>query len=100
MGHRKRHDDGATAPSGPHSASGTPEELLCAGFHVRVIQPYRAVKLYRCPGCDHEVALATLHVVVWPDEEPEERRHWHRGCWMRHLRREGTRRGPGNRPGS
>jgi len=27
----------------------------------------RAVKVYRCPGCDHEIRCGIAHVVVWPD---------------------------------
>jgi hypothetical protein len=53
------------------------------GWQLRLVQPYQAVKEYRCPGCDHEIRQRTLHVVVWPDGSPEQRRHWHRSCWDR-----------------
>lgn len=56
------------------------------GTAVRRIQPYQAKKLYRCPGCDHEILPGTAHLVVVPGEAPEERRHWHTSCWARHLR--------------
>jgi len=64
---------------------GDPEALEpdAGDWQVRVIQPYRAVKTYRCPGCDHEIFPRTLHVVVWPQDQPELRRHWHRACWER-----------------
>ncbi len=31
-------------------------------------------KIYRCPGCDHEIRPATAHVVVWPTDSPGRRR--------------------------
>ncbi len=64
------------------------------GWHLRVVQPYRALKVYRCPGCDQEILPRTMHVVVWPEGSPQQRRHWHRPCWERHfteLRRGGER---------
>jgi hypothetical protein len=59
-------------------------ESVVDGWHLRVVQPYRAVKVYRCPGCHQEIFPRTLHLVVWPEGSPEQRRHWHRACWMRH----------------
>jgi len=53
------------------------------GWRLRVVQPYRARKLYRCPGCDQEIFPGSLHLVVWPEGRPEQRRHWHRPCWNR-----------------
>jgi hypothetical protein len=53
--------------------------------------------VYRCPGCDQEIFPRTLHLVVWPEGEPAQRRHWHKSCWERRfaeLRRAGRR----NRP--
>ena len=47
------------------------------------MQPYQAVKAYRCPGCDHEIPPGLGHEVVVPRDAPEERRHWHTGCWRR-----------------
>jgi hypothetical protein len=54
---------------------------------VRSIAGAQARKPYRCPGCDHEVAVGTVHVVVIPRDDPDARRHWHGGCWERELRR-------------
>ncbi len=45
------------------------------------IQPYQATKRYRCPFCHGPIEPGTGHVVVVPPEHPEDRRHWHRGCW-------------------
>jgi hypothetical protein len=50
---------------------------------VRHVQPYEAVKTYRCPGCDHEITAGTGHEVVVPVDAPELRRHWHSPCWRR-----------------
>jgi hypothetical protein len=58
---------------------------------VRFVQPYEAVKAYRCPGCQQEIPPRTHHVVAVPTVAPEDRRHWHRGCWdHRSQRRPGT----------
>jgi hypothetical protein len=54
---------------------------------VRRVQPYEATKAYRCPGCDQEIPPGTGHVVSIPDEAPDLRRHWHRGCWDRRSTR-------------
>ena len=54
---------------------------------VRHVQPYQAVKPYRCPGCDHEIPPGLGHEVVVPRDAPEDRRHWHTSCWHRESRR-------------
>ena len=56
------------------------------GVEVRHVQPYEAEKMYRCPGCDHEIRAGEGHEVVVPNDAPEERRHWHSGCWHRASR--------------
>ncbi len=53
------------------------------GIDVRHVQPYQAVKTYRCPGCDHEIPPGVGHEVVVPRADPDERRHWHTSCWSR-----------------
>jgi hypothetical protein len=60
-------------------------ESVADGWHLRVVQPYRALKTYRCPGCDQEIWPRTMHLVVWPEGSPERRRHWHRACWDRRF---------------
>ncbi|NKY52077.1 ATP/GTP-binding protein [Nocardia vermiculata] len=57
-------------------------------YVVRAIPGSRAVKTYRCPGCDHEIRPGIAHIVAWPADGGEgDRRHWHRGCWnSRHTR--------------
>lgn len=62
---------------------------------VRQIPGAQATKVYRCPGCDHEITPGTPHLVAWSADEMgsvHERRHWHSGCWQARVRR-----GP-NRP--
>ena len=56
---------------------------------VRAMPGEATVKTYRCPGCDQEIQPGTAHLVVWPAYTPglAERRHWHRPCWDRRMRR-------------
>lgn len=56
---------------------------------VHPVQPYQARKAYLCPGCEQSIPPGTGHVVVVPDEAPDLRRHWHRGCWHKEQRRLG-----------
>lgn len=50
-------------------------------LQIRRVQPYEAHKDYSCPGCGRTIMRGTGHYVVVPDEAPDLRRHWHRGCW-------------------
>ena len=60
---------------------------------VRRIQPYQARKAYACPGCHQDIPPGLGHVVAVPLDAPDDRRHWHRGCWeARGRRRPGRRR--------
>ncbi|MGK2882332.1 MAG: hypothetical protein ACSLE6_16540 [Mycobacterium sp.] len=65
-------------------------------YEVRQVAGARAVKTYRCPGCDHEIRSGTSHVVVWRadlgDAGAEDRRHWHTPCWANRANRGPTRR--------
>ena len=61
-----------------------PDDLdarMLGSLSVRRVQPYEAVKSYRCPGCGRELPAGTGHYIVIPDGYPDLRRHWHRGCW-------------------
>ncbi|MDP7726905.1 MULTISPECIES: hypothetical protein [Mycobacterium] len=63
-------------------------------YEVRPIPAARAVKTYRCPGCDHEIRSGTAHVVVWrvgAAEALDDRRHWHTPCWANRANRGPTR---------
>ncbi|MEU5762498.1 ATP/GTP-binding protein [Nocardia sp. NPDC047648] len=62
-------------------------------YVVRTIPGARAIKTYRCPGCDHEIPPGVAHIVAWPAYGGEDdRRHWHRGCWNGRQTRRITRR--------
>ena len=54
---------------------------------VRFVQPYEATKRYLCPGCNRDIPPGTGHVVAVPRLTPDDRRHWHRGCWQARHRR-------------
>lgn len=56
---------------------------------VTAVQPYQARKPYLCPGCTSTIEAGIGHVVVIPELAPDLRRHWHRGCWYKELRRRG-----------
>ncbi|WP_156685817.1 hypothetical protein [Mycobacterium sp. Marseille-P9652] len=68
-------------------------------YEVRPVAAARAVKAYRCPGCDHEIRSGTAHLVVWPADSTlgggpglvEDRRHWHTPCWTHRSTRGPTR---------
>lgn len=57
---------------------------------VRTIPGSAATKMYRCPGCDHEIRPGVAHVVAWPADgrgDAGDRRHWHTPCWRARDRR-------------
>jgi hypothetical protein len=56
----------------------------------RQVRPNDSGRVYRCPGCQQEVAAGTAHVVAWPVAamgEVDNRRHWHGVCWAARDRR-------------
>ena len=57
---------------------------------VRRVQPYEARKAYLCPGCQQEIPARTGHRVAVPIDAPDERRHWHHGCWEHRAKRRPT----------
>ncbi|WP_462417222.1 hypothetical protein [Kytococcus sp. Marseille-QA3725] len=65
----------------------TPDQVEWRGgreFLVRTLHGNDQGRVYRCPGCHHEVLSAQPHLVVWPHDGVlgvEERRHWHTRCW-------------------
>jgi hypothetical protein len=65
-------------------------------YEVQPLPAARASKIYRCPGCDHEIVIGTAHLVVWPaemgDSAADDRRHWHTSCWTHRATRGPTRR--------
>lgn len=97
MARKNRRRDDEVRPLGPGYASRTVESHPDGDWVVQRISGQRAVKEYRCPGCDHVVAPGTPHVVAYRDDDPagsEHRRHWHSPCWAAR-----DRRGPRTRRG-
>ena len=79
----RRAPDEPTPPARrPDSAA--PVWALVPGSDVRRVS---GDKPYRCPGCDLEIHPGTWHLVVVPEGTPDERRHWHEGCWRVELNR-------------
>ena len=74
------------------------EEHSDGFYQVRRITGSSSTKPYRCPVCDQLIPTATPHVVAWPEEDIESRRHWHTPCWkkkdQRKPRIERTRNAP------
>ncbi|MGE2732876.1 hypothetical protein [Mycolicibacterium vaccae] len=92
---RKRSAAPAPLPS-PRPTEAGPDGY---DYEVRPVPAARATKVYRCPGCDHEIRPATAHVVVWPASGSvgasggvDDRRHWHTACWRNRATRGPTRR--------
>jgi hypothetical protein len=88
-----RHPGGEGEAAAENAALRLGPERIEAGpdgeWVVRAMPGEATVKTYRCPGCDQEIQPGTAHLVVWPAYTPglAERRHWHRPCWDRRLRR-------------
>ncbi|WP_165960668.1 hypothetical protein [Actinocrispum wychmicini] len=77
----------------PHSTAGYQrgESGPDGDWYVRSVTG--STKVYRCPGCDHEIQAGVPHVVAWQaDGTVDDRRHWHRACWDARLRRGPTSR--------
>ena len=54
---------------------------------IHYILPADATKTYICPGCNRDIPPGLGHMVAVPPDDPDLRRHWHRGCWSnRHQR--------------
>lgn len=79
-------------PARPLSTSGFARtvEKADGGWQVQSLPADRAVKEYRCPGCNQSVSEGTAHLVAWRTEAPlgqaravDARRHWHTSCWER-----------------
>ena len=57
------------------------------GFEVRFVPGARAAKDYVCPECTQLVPTGTGHIVAWPEDDNDARRHWHSHCWRHAVRR-------------
>lgn len=90
MGRKHRRRPQEPPPVGPAQPGRSVESHPDGDWIVQRITGAAAAKPYRCPGCDHEVPMATPHVVAWPAEDAsglESRRHWHTPCWVARDRR-------------
>ena len=76
-----RRDDDAAPPRLP------PGERSEGGFTVRSVGI--SDRVYLCPGCAQDV-VSVPHVVAWPHDDPDGRRHWHTPCWEARGRRAPT----------
>ncbi len=85
--HRSAREREGPAPLEPPRGVG-PLWAQRPGFEAREVL---GEKVYRCPGCDHEIRRGVSHLVVVPTDDPGSRRHWHTECWRRELRRRGGR---------
>jgi hypothetical protein len=85
--HRRAPEERPEPPRMPQSAA--PMWALVPDAEVRRLT---GDKPYRCPGCDLEIRPGVWHLVVVPRETPDERRHWHEGCWRVELNRTRGRR--------
>jgi hypothetical protein len=78
-------------PRPPAGAAWARHETAADGeWLVRAVPGAHTTKVYRCPGCDHEIRPGTAHVVAWPADEHgsvADRRHWHNHCWTARGRR-------------
>jgi hypothetical protein len=83
--HRRRPDPDARPPTG--LGGERREAWRGVGYAVRSVPGSGAAKAYRCPGCDQEIRPGTGHVVAWPPEDADDRRHWHTACWAARDRR-------------
>jgi hypothetical protein len=67
--------------SGPFDLPAVP------GYVVDRVPGYRADKVYVCPGCGATIPAGVGHVVAWPEDLVDLRRHWHLHCWRIAARR-------------
>lgn len=79
--HRSARDRPAPEPLRPPAGIAPPWAHV-DGF---VVQMSTAAREYVCPGCG-QLIRGQQHLVVYPEEEPDLRRHWHTECWRRELR--------------
>lgn len=88
MGRKNRRRVEEPRELGPVTPGAVRESHPDGDWLVAQITGQRAVKEYRCPGCDHEIAVGMPHLVAWSADDPqggEHRRHWHTNCWRRRV---------------
>jgi hypothetical protein len=89
MGRKNRRTDDA-APLRPLGSVQIPESHPDGEWQVRTITGANALRTYRCPGCEQQIAPGLAHIVAWRADHhdgAEFRRHWHTPCWRARSRR-------------
>jgi hypothetical protein len=81
--------EGAMRDIGDLLGTAVDDDLALEGYEVERVDADRALKDYICPECGNQVPAGDSHVVVWPDGDPDLRRHWHTHCWRIEVRRSG-----------
>ena len=71
------------------SSSTVATDLEMDGYEVSEVPEHKADKDYICPDCGNVIPQGEAHVVVFPEDDPDLRRHWHRHCWRLEVRRSG-----------
>jgi hypothetical protein len=61
-----------------------PASVRLAGFEVR--SAMSKLKRYRCPYCEGWIEPGSRHLVAVPVGAADQRRHYHSGCWAKHVR--------------
>lgn len=51
------------------------------------VQSSVARKSYLCPYCNGTIAVGTTHVVAYPEDRLDDRRHYHSACWSKQSKR-------------
>ncbi len=90
----RRHPTHQRQPASPLLKTGhqTTQHGADGTWTVRAVTAAAARKTYRCPGCEHQIPPGTAHTLAWPDDEVDDRRHWHTPCWRSRNRCRPTRR--------
>ena len=86
----RRRADPPRPLGGLSGAVTTSESFAGRTWSVRRISGASSQRVYRCPGCQADIAVGLPHVVVWPADglgSLEQRRHWHTACWSARDRR-------------
>ena len=77
-------DDGELYLEGVQERILGPASARAEGFEVHTA--VNKLKRYRCPYCEGWVEAGSHHIVALPAGTPDNRRHFHTGCWSRHAK--------------
>lgn len=76
--HRRKPEEHREPRTTPSSSAPIPAP---PGWQAKQYKGAGAGGDYVCPRCSRGVTRATDHVLAWPDDDTERRRHWHSVCW-------------------